>query len=78
MSLQQLFSKQSAFSNFDFISKQMQVLSNTIFATIDIKINGHENELRQLLKTTIQSLINSRLSAEQSLTNQNAKRIIKD
>ena len=56
----------------------MQILSNTIFATVNIKINRLKNELRQLLKTIIQFSINLELSAEQFSTNQNAKRIIKN
>ena len=85
MSLQQeqSFSTLNAFSNFDLISKQMQILSNTIFATVNIKINRLKNELCQLLKTITQFSINSELLAKQFSSNRNlrqelAKRITKN
>ena len=44
------FSKQNMLSNFNFISKQIRFLSETIIATINIKINRLNDKLREILQ----------------------------
>ena len=68
-------SSNNALANFDFISKQMQTLLNTISVTINIKINRLNNELRQLLQAATQQT--SVFSSESTNVRHSSKRSFK-
>ena len=69
------------FSNFDFISEQMQALSDIIIAIVNTKINRLSNELRQLLQSAVFSqqssvIIEQRIDVkERSIKDWTAKKV---